>query len=132
MKNLKSLLFTAIFIIAIFNVKAQSYVGHSVDNYSGVHSLISNPSNVVDSRLRASINLLSFSAFGGSDYFGINVRVCAEIGMLLGANGFLIFVFKMPLIKCLENTRFTKSGLMPFMTFREVIAIPFFKRFHHG
>jgi predicted MFS family arabinose efflux permease len=35
-----------------------------------------------------------------------------EIGILLGMNGFLIFVFEMPLIKWLENSRFTKSGLM--------------------
>ncbi len=37
-----------------------------------------------------------------------------DIGILLGMNGFLIFVFEMPLIKWLENTNFTKSGLMLF------------------
>ncbi|GAA3652746.1 MDR family MFS transporter [Flavivirga jejuensis] len=37
-----------------------------------------------------------------------------EIGFLLGMNGFFIFVFEMPLIKWLENTNFTKSGLMLF------------------
>lgn len=37
-----------------------------------------------------------------------------EIGLLLGANGFFIFLLEMPLIKWLENTRFTKSGLMLF------------------
>jgi len=35
-----------------------------------------------------------------------------DIGVLLGMNGFLIFVFEMPLIKWLENSRFSKSGLM--------------------
>lgn len=35
-----------------------------------------------------------------------------EIGFLLGMNGFLIFVFEMPLIKWLENTRFNKTSLM--------------------
>jgi predicted MFS family arabinose efflux permease len=39
-----------------------------------------------------------------------------DIGFLLGMNGFLIFVFEMPLIKWLENTRFTKTGLMLFGT----------------
>lgn len=34
-----------------------------------------------------------------------------EIGLLLGINGFLIFLFEMPLIKWLENTRNTKIGL---------------------
>ena len=37
-----------------------------------------------------------------------------DIGILLGMNGFIIFVFEMPLIKWLENTSFTKSGLMLF------------------
>lgn len=37
-----------------------------------------------------------------------------EIGLLLGMNGFLIFILEMPLIKWLENSRFTKTGLMIF------------------
>ncbi len=37
-----------------------------------------------------------------------------NIGLLLGLNGLLIFVFEMPLIKWLENSRYTKSGLMLF------------------
>ncbi|MEC3907553.1 MFS transporter [Tamlana sp. 2201CG12-4] len=79
-----------------------------------------------------------------------------DIGIILGMNGFLIFVFEMPLIKWLENTRFTKSGLMLFgagltglsffilnltswsgiliigmllMTFGEMIAFPFSNAF---
>lgn len=79
-----------------------------------------------------------------------------EIGILLGMNGFLIFVFEMPLIKWLENTPFTKTGLMLFgailtglsfiilnftswvgvlvigmllMTFGEMIAFPFSNAF---
>lgn len=79
-----------------------------------------------------------------------------EIGILLGMNGFLIFVFEMPLIKWLENTTFTKTGLMLFgailtglsfiilnvtswvgvliigmllMTFGEMIAFPFSNAF---
>ncbi|MCL6294571.1 MDR family MFS transporter [Jejuia spongiicola] len=79
-----------------------------------------------------------------------------EIGVLLGLNGFLIFAFEMPLIKWLENTTFTKTGLMLFggiltglsfiilnftswtgvliigmllMTFGEMIAFPFSNAF---
>lgn len=79
-----------------------------------------------------------------------------EIGILLGVNGFFIFVFEMPLIKWLENTSFTKSSLMLFgailtglsflilnftnwtgililgmllMTFGEMIAFPFSNAF---
>jgi len=37
-----------------------------------------------------------------------------EIGLLLGANGFFIFLFEMPLIKWLENTRYTKTGFIFF------------------
>ncbi|MDO6739158.1 MFS transporter [Wenyingzhuangia sp. 2_MG-2023] len=39
-----------------------------------------------------------------------------EIGILLGFNGFVIFLLEMPLIKWLEATKFTKSGLMLFGT----------------
>lgn len=79
-----------------------------------------------------------------------------QIGILLGLNGFVIFIFEMPLIKWLENSRFTKSGLMLFgailtglsflilnltswvgvliigmllMTFGEMIAFPFSNAF---
>jgi len=79
-----------------------------------------------------------------------------EIGILLGLNGFIIFVFEMPLIKWLENSRYTKLGLMLFgavltglsflilnmtswagvlvigmllMTFGEMIAFPFSNAF---
>lgn len=79
-----------------------------------------------------------------------------NIGILLGVNGFLIFVFEMPLIKWLENSTFTKTGLILFggaltglsflilnftswygiliigmllMTFGEMIAFPFSNAF---
>ncbi len=37
-----------------------------------------------------------------------------QIGLLLGMNGLLIFIFEMPLIKWLENTKYTKLNLMFF------------------
>lgn len=37
-----------------------------------------------------------------------------QIGLILGLNGLLIFIFEMPLIKWLENKQFTKLGLMLF------------------
>lgn len=79
-----------------------------------------------------------------------------EIGLLLGMNGFIIFALEMPLIKWLENSRYSKSGLMLFgavltglsfiilnltswagvliigvllMTFGEMIAFPFSNAF---
>lgn len=73
MTNLKKLGLAALCVAGYTNLQAQSYVGFDVDNYAGVHGLISNPSNVVDSRLKTDINLFSASAFGGSDYFGISL-----------------------------------------------------------
>ena len=79
-----------------------------------------------------------------------------DIGLLLGLNGFFIFVLEMPLIKWLEGSRFTKVGLilgglvltmlsfyvlnltswigilfigMLFMTVGEMIAFPFSNAF---
>jgi predicted MFS family arabinose efflux permease len=79
-----------------------------------------------------------------------------EIGLILGLNGLLIFIFEMPLIKWLENTKYTKLGLMFFgvvltglslfilnltswpgvlilgmllMTFGEMVAFPFSNAF---
>ncbi|MEZ4797565.1 MAG: MFS transporter [Flavobacteriaceae bacterium] len=37
-----------------------------------------------------------------------------EIGLLMGMNGFIIFVLEMPLIKWLENSTYTRAGLMVF------------------
>ncbi len=37
-----------------------------------------------------------------------------EIGLLLGANGFFIFILEMPLIKWLENSKYSKLDLMLF------------------
>ncbi|AUC77351.1 MFS transporter [Olleya sp. Bg11-27] len=45
-----------------------------------------------------------------------------EIGLLLGANGFFIFLLEMPLIKYLENTRFSKVALILFGAFLTAIS----------
>ncbi|NOY46735.1 MAG: MFS transporter [Chlorobi bacterium] len=47
-------------------------------------------------------------------YKDVHTLTELEIGLLMGMNGFIIFVFEMPLIKWLENSRFTKTGLMLF------------------
>lgn len=73
MKKHFTFLIVVLFLVAGSQANAQSYIGHTVDNYSGVHGVILNPSAVVDSRFRTDINLLSISGFAGSDYFGINL-----------------------------------------------------------
>ena len=40
-----------------------------------------------------------------------------QVGLILGANGFFIFLFEMPLIKWLEKTKNTKVGLILFGCF---------------
>ncbi|WP_027138845.1 MFS transporter [Gaetbulibacter saemankumensis] len=89
-------------------------------------------------------------------YKEVHVLSEFEIGILLGLNGFLIFIFEMPLIKWLENSKYSKLGLMFFgailtglsllilnltswsgilvvgmllMTFGEMIAFPFSNAF---
>ncbi|MEM9078334.1 MAG: OmpA family protein [Bacteroidota bacterium] len=52
---------------------SQSYIGYSTDNYNGVHGVLSNPANIVDSRLKLDVNLVGVSAFFGNDYIGFNV-----------------------------------------------------------
>ncbi|MBD0832089.1 MFS transporter [Aestuariibaculum sediminum] len=47
-------------------------------------------------------------------YKDIHMLSELEIGLILGLNGLLIFIFEMPLIKWLENTAFTKLGLVFF------------------
>jgi len=72
MKTAK-LFFLFIFLLSLNPSFGQSYVGHSVDNYSGVQGVIYNPSSIVGSKYKADISLISASVFGGSDYFGINL-----------------------------------------------------------
>ncbi|SDS26985.1 DUF5723 family protein [Christiangramia echinicola] len=69
----KLILTSLIFGLHFITINAQSYIGHRIDNYSGVHGIILNPSSVVDSRMKTDINILSISAFGGSDYFAIDL-----------------------------------------------------------
>ena len=62
-----------LFAIAFFSIcyaNAQSYFGYLNDNYAGVHSVINNPANIVDTRYRADINLVSFSGLLTNDYYG--------------------------------------------------------------
>ena len=57
--------------ISVYNLNAQSYLGYTFDNYAGVQSLISNPANIVDSRFRTDVNILSASSHLAQDFFGI-------------------------------------------------------------
>ena len=47
-------------------------------------------------------------------YKDVHLLTELEIGLLMGFNGLVIFLLEMPLIKWLENSTFTKVGLMIF------------------
>ncbi|WP_190810780.1 OmpA family protein [Flagellimonas sp. S3867] len=70
----RKLLLGIMFTCALGFVQAQSYSGFLMDNYSGVHSIISNPANIADSRLKLDINLIGISAFFGNDYIGFKLK----------------------------------------------------------
>lgn len=55
-------------------------------------------------------------------YREIHVLSELQIGLLLGANGFFIFLLEMPLIKYLESTRFTKTTLILFGAYLTAIS----------
>lgn len=52
---------------------AQSYIGLNTDNYAGVHGVLFNPANVVDSRMKLDFNLASASAYISNDYASVNL-----------------------------------------------------------
>lgn len=58
--------------LASLGLSAQSYIGHAMDNYAGVHAVAYNPANVYDSPMRADINLVSVSGYLGSDFIGLS------------------------------------------------------------
>jgi hypothetical protein len=43
-----------------------------VDNFAGIHGVVYNPANIVNSPYKVDVNLISVSGFGGSDYFSID------------------------------------------------------------
>ncbi len=69
---MKKLFLMSFVLLAMTSVKSQSYIGFLTDNYSGVHGVINNPANIVDSRFKTDINLVGASAFLGNDYYGVN------------------------------------------------------------
>ncbi|WP_101449287.1 OmpA family protein [Aquimarina sp. MAR_2010_214] len=69
---MKKLFTTVLLLLCMITVKSQSYIGFLTDNYSGVHGVISNPANIVDSRFKTDVNLIGASAFAANDYYAVN------------------------------------------------------------
>ena len=79
--HMKKLILTiSLITLTYFNFHSQSYIGHTVDNYVGIHGVIYNPANIVNSPFRADINLGSASGFGGSDYYAIDLQNIIKAG----------------------------------------------------
>ena len=72
-KTMKKITLSILLIAVCFFLEAQSYIGFLSDNYSGVHGVISNPANIVDSRFKTDINLAGASVFAGNNYYGVNI-----------------------------------------------------------
>ena len=71
MKHLLPLTFLTLLFFT-HSALGQNYIGHSIDNFSGIHGVMYNPANIVESNFKTDVNLISASTFLGSDYFGIN------------------------------------------------------------
>jgi len=59
-------------LLAPMGLIAQSFIGLNTDNFNGVHGVLSNPANVVDSRTKIDINLAGISAYLSNDYVSVN------------------------------------------------------------
>jgi outer membrane protein OmpA-like peptidoglycan-associated protein len=70
-QTLKLLLLTL--IVGSFHQKAeaQNNLGHNTDNFSGVYSLSYNPAEIVDSRFKFHMNIVSFGFTTSNNYIGI-------------------------------------------------------------
>ncbi|MBN3583782.1 hypothetical protein JYB64_15390 [Algoriphagus aestuarii] len=67
------LLFLGILLTVAQISFSQTFVGATVDNHAGVHSLLLNPALAVDSKMRLDINLFSTSAFIGNDFLSVDL-----------------------------------------------------------
>jgi len=66
--------FIAIFLFVSKASIAQTFMGSTVDNHAGVHSLLLNPALAVDSKMRLDINLFSTSAYIGNDFLSVDLN----------------------------------------------------------
>lgn len=60
-------------LVLPFSVWSQTFIGNTLDNYSGINSLLLNPANVSGSNTKAEFNFISISSFVGNDYISLNI-----------------------------------------------------------
>ena len=69
--NSKYLLAILLFALGTLCINAQNNLGHNTDNYAGVYSLSYNPAEIVDSRFKFHMNVVSFGTTFSNNYIGI-------------------------------------------------------------
>lgn len=72
-KNYFPILVLFLLLSTFTSTFAQSFFGSTVDNYAGVHSVLINPANAADSRMKLDINLISASTFVGNDFISVDL-----------------------------------------------------------
>jgi outer membrane protein OmpA-like peptidoglycan-associated protein len=58
--------------LAFQSAQAQDFLGYGASNYSGIHSLHSNPAEIVDNRYKLDIHLFSFAATFDNDFLELD------------------------------------------------------------
>lgn len=71
MQKIVTLLLVGFLIFHTQNLLAQNNLGHHTDNYAGVHALNFNPAEIVDSRFRFHMNIVSVSNTFSNNYIGL-------------------------------------------------------------
>ncbi len=70
-KNYSLFIITVCIMLMALQTKAQSYLGITNSNYSGVNGILNQPAAVADSRYKFDIMLFGVSAAAGNNYIGI-------------------------------------------------------------
>lgn len=68
---MKKITFLSFFII--FNLSAQNYTGFLTDNYAGVHNVLNNPAEIVDSKYRTDISIFSLGINASNDFYSFDL-----------------------------------------------------------
>ncbi|MDN3205469.1 DUF5723 family protein [Algoriphagus sediminis] len=61
---------------------SQTLVGAQIDNRAGIRGLTLNPANVINPRLKAEVNVFTFSGYFGNDYIGVSISDISKIRSL--------------------------------------------------
>jgi len=69
----KAFLILSLIICGIETSHSQTFLGPTMDSYSGIQGVSYNPANIVNSKYRLDITLFSVNGLIGNDYIGVNL-----------------------------------------------------------